>query len=139
MQTRYRRAAVTLALAAMLLRALLPAGWMPNPDGFAQSPLVICPMDTPSGLDVSMPAMDMSADAPMDMSHMDMHGHSQHQTSEPCSFAAAPHLAASGGAFIGLAAPSVLALFVHKRFARTSVSRGAVHHPQSPRAPPAFA
>src|SRR5215469_134710 len=85
MQTRFRRAAVALALVAMALRALLPMGWMPNPAGFSQSPLTICLMDLP------MPV------------HMDMHGamhgghssdHGQQQSNETCPFAAAPHVAA---------------------------------------------
>ena len=32
-----RRTAVVLALAAMMLRALMPAGWMPNPAGAGES------------------------------------------------------------------------------------------------------
>jgi len=32
----FRLAAVQLALAAMVLRALLPMGWMPNPEGYGQ-------------------------------------------------------------------------------------------------------
>ena len=105
--------ALILALAAMALRALLPMGWMPNPAGFAETPLVICLMDTPSGLDTSQ-AMDMSQAGQMsgmDMSNPDMHGHDhdQRQNGEPCPFAAAPHIAASGGATIELAPSSELA------------------------------
>ena len=57
--TSFRRAAVCLALVAMMLRGLMPAGWMPNPDGAGTSLFVICDMDQ----------ADMSK---MDMSHMDM-------------------------------------------------------------------
>ena len=39
-----RSFAVTLALSAMLLRALLPAGWMPDLAGTG-APLVICTVD----------------------------------------------------------------------------------------------
>src|ERR1700729_3419972 len=99
----FRLAAVQLALAAMVLRALLPMGWMPNPDGFAQSPLVICLMDMPSGMDMSR-AMDMD---------MQGHGqdHGQQQNNEQCPFAAAPHVAAAL-AIAELAPPSELARFI---------------------------
>ena len=40
-----RSFAVTLALSAMLLRAVLPAGWMPNLTGAGDAPLVICSVD----------------------------------------------------------------------------------------------
>jgi hypothetical protein len=42
-----RSLAAALALAAMLMRGLLPAGWMPNPDGVAGGPLIICTMGAP--------------------------------------------------------------------------------------------
>jgi hypothetical protein len=43
----FRRAAVHLALIALILRGFLPAGWMPNPQGFGQTAFVICTMDGP--------------------------------------------------------------------------------------------
>jgi len=138
----FRLAAVQLALAAMMLRALLPMGWMPNPDGFAQSPLVICLMDMPAG--VSMPrGMDMSH--AMDMSKtmdMDMQGHGQdhgqQQNNEQCPFAAAPHVAAPF-AIAELAPPSTLARFAEKPASRTLLALTHDYHPQSPRAPPEIA
>lgn len=141
MQTRYPRAAVILALAAMMLRALLPMGWMPNPSGFAQSPLVICLMDTPSGVDMSaMSQMDVSTMSQMDMSH-DMSGmdmkkdHGGQQTSEPCPFAAAPHIAAPL-AVAELARIPELVHFAEKSPAIAHFDRVAHYQPQSPRAPP---
>jgi hypothetical protein len=66
-----------LALTAMLLRALLPAGWMPNPDGLAGAPLVICSM---SGAQHAHPATNR--------------GHApQDNSGKICPFAAAAHLA----------------------------------------------
>ena len=127
----FRLAAVQLALAALVLRALLPTGWMPNPEGFAQSPLVICLMDMPSGMDMSH-AMDMSK--PMDMD-MQGHGHSQQQSSEQCPFAAAPHIAAPI-AMAELAPPSELAGFAEKPVNRRLPALTLGYHPQSPRAPP---
>ncbi len=130
----FRLAAVQLALAAMILRALLPMGWMPNPDGFAQSPLVICLMDMPPSMDMSH-AMDMSK--PMDM---DMHGHEhgQQQNNEQCPFAAAPHVAAPAS-IAELAPPSVLARFTEKPASHTALALTFDYHPQSPRAPPQIA
>ncbi len=135
MQTGFRRTAVTLALAAMTLRAILPTGWMPNPSGLAQSPLVICMMDT--GLDASMPQMmDMPA---MDMPAMDMPGHDHgQQHGESCPFAAAPHIAASAGPAAQLVLPSHLAHFAEKPLLKTRRAAKAQYQPQSPRAPPSF-
>jgi hypothetical protein len=149
MKSRYSRAALTLAIVAMVLRALLPMGWMPNPEGFAESPLVICLMDTPSGLDVHQ-AMDMSHDmdmSKMDMSNMDMpgqgqgqgHDHGQQQSSEPCPFAAAPHIAASGGLITKLAPPSLLARLSETPSPEAGLALDPAYHPHSPRAPPSFA
>jgi hypothetical protein len=146
MQTQYRRAGMILALVAIMLRALMPMGWMPNPAGFAESPLVICVMDTPSGLDTAE-AMDMSImDMPgmaMDMSGKDMqghgHDHGQQQSGEPCPFAAAPHIAASGGLIVKLAPPSLLARLDEKPARETSLALDPAYRPQSPRAPPHLA
>jgi hypothetical protein len=70
----FRSLAVTLALSAMLLRAMLPVGWMPDLAGTG-APLVICSVD---GLH----------HIPQDPSHShdDDHGYA-------CPFAAAAHLA----------------------------------------------
>ena len=141
MHMRYPRAALILALAAMMLRALLPMGWMPNPAGFWASPLVICTMDTPSGLDTSQ-VMDM---VNMDMSNMDIssttgHGHDHgQQSSEPCPFAAAPHIAAAGGLLALLAPTSLLARLAEKPTLQTGLALKRAYQPHSPRAPPSFA
>lgn len=136
----FRLAAVQLALAAMVLRALLPMGWMPNPGGFAQSPLVICLMDMPFGMTMSHTmdmshAMDMSE--PMDMDKQG-HDHGQQQNNEQCPFAAAPHIAAPV-TMAELAPPSELARFAEKAASRTLPAWTADYHPQSPRAPPGIA
>lgn len=129
MNTRFRRAAVFFALVAMALRALLPMGWMPNPTGFTQSPLVICLMDLPM---------------PM---HMDMHGgmhgghsndHGQQQSNETCPFAAAPHLA--GPALdITISEPELALATVQSRHRDHAQTSSSHYSPQSPRAPPSFA
>ncbi len=135
----FRRVAVTFALAAMALRALLPMGWMPNSQGFAQSPLMICLMDLPGGMAMSK-AMDMSH---MDMSKpMDMSGHGHdgqgQQNNEQCPFAAAPHVA-SPIAIAEIAPPSTLSHFIVHEVADHSIIGAGHYQPQSPRAPPSFA
>ena len=137
----FRLAAVQLALAAMVLRALLPTGWMPNPDGFAQSPLVICLMDMSSGMPQAMDmshSMDMSAmSKPMGMD-MPGHDHGQQQNNEQCPFAAAPHVAAPF-TIAEIAPPSELAHFAEKPVSRAQFAFALDYHPQSPRAPPEIA
>ena len=100
----FRRAAVVLALAAMMLRGLMPAGWMPNPAGAGESLFVICDMDQDmpgmgmSGMNMAsmdMSHMDMSAMSKMDMSGMDMsamdHGSSGgHSIAGVCASARGP-------------------------------------------------
>ncbi|MGH6827615.1 MAG: DUF2946 family protein [Rhizomicrobium sp.] len=130
MQHRFHCAAVAVALAAMVLRALLPMGWMPNPAGFGQSPLIICLMDSGA---VATSSMAMSKS-------MDMKGGTHHgqQNGEACPFAAAPHLAPS--AMVAAAAEPRSAEAT--RFPRAPVARQhgpAFYSPQSPRAPPSFA
>ena len=102
-----------LALAALILRALLPAGWMPD----AQSGLVICA-------------------ATLGVIHHDgAPGHSDGKTAqEECPFAAAPHLAAAP-VTPQLALPAFHAFAAETdRIYAGSVS--ARFTPQSPRAPP---
>ena len=69
-----RSFAATLALSAMLLRAVLPAGWMPNLAGPGDAPLVICSVHGPLHLPSHDPAQNQHDD------HM-------------CPFAAVAHLA----------------------------------------------
>lgn len=72
-----RRAAVHRALTALMLCALLPAGWIPNPDAANGSAFVICtmygPLTAPGG-----------REKPANLDSRD------HQS---CPFAAAAHLA----------------------------------------------
>jgi hypothetical protein len=133
-----RRAAVTLALAAMALRALLPMGWMPNPEGFAQSPLIICLMDLPQSVQMDM---DMAKSTGMPMS-MDMHGgksgQGQNDDHQTCPFAAAPHVAAAV-TIAYIPAPTILGRFHGETNITALLTRASVYKPQSPRAPPALA
>ncbi len=136
--TSFRRAAVCLALAAMMLRALMPAGWMPNPAGAGESLFVICDMDQ-----MDMSKMDMSHMSAADMANMDMSGmdhgssgkHSGdgHQTT--CPFAAAPHVA-TPSSVAALQLPSQLAGFSPLLATEQAAIKAATYKPQSPRGPP---
>jgi hypothetical protein len=123
MTNRLRASAWFLALAAIMLRAALPAGWMPIADGMGGTRLIIC---TGHG-----PLTDGS--------------HSRHQAPlsgvgyDVCPFAAAVHLATPAGIAL-LPVPawngreSDTAAFAQNIFL-THLPDGI--HP--PRAPPSFA
>lgn len=120
MMQRLRHLAVHLALAAMMLRGLMPVGWMPNPDAASQSFLTICTMYGP-------------------IHHVDQHGprksdDGQH-SHEECPFAAAPHVASSA-TVAQIAPPSYSGQFFNPPAAHAASVRLAVYQPQSPRAPP---
>jgi hypothetical protein len=106
------RAACHLAIIALLVRAMLPAGWMPD----AQAGLTICSVAT------------------LGVIHHDggqTDGKAQH---EECAFAAAAHLAATPSA------PHLILPAFHSFAAQTDshyAARVSAHFtPQSPRAPP---
>ena len=105
-----------LALAALILRALLPTGWMPD----AQSGLTICSVNT---LGV--------------IHHDDAPGHSDGKTSqEECPFAAAPHFAATPDApKLGLPAFHAFTAATDRAYA---VAVSAHFTPQAPRGPPSI-
>lgn len=147
-----RRAAVALALVAMAFRALVPAGWMPNPHGLTETALIICNMGEMSP--IAMSKMDMSG---MDMSHMDMSHMDMSKTGgdssqdqgpakqgddgrqhEACPFAAAPHFATPSIVAM-LLPPSLADGFSHGLDSENLAVQSAHYTPQSPRAPPAFA
>jgi hypothetical protein len=138
----FRRAAVVLALAAMMLRGLMPAGWMPNPAGASESLFVICDMDQDmpgmgmAGMDMSH--MDMPGMSKMDMSDMD-HGqpgkHSMDSHQQACPFGAAPHVATSSHV-VAFLPPSEIAAFAPHRSHERVAADTASYTPQSPRAPP---
>ena len=103
-----------LAIVALFVRAMLPAGWMPD----AQAGMVIC-------------------SASLGVIHHDTApGHHDRQAEE-CPFAAASVMAAAPDA------PQVALPAQHTFIARTDSARAAViaarFTPNSPRAPPHFA
>lgn len=117
-----RHAGLRLALAAMLLRALVPDGWMPNTTGSQGAPFAICTVNGPVVLGA---APDLSGrHAPTDTRHMDV-----------CPFAAAPHSAV----FAPLVAPSLpsqIAYAIPFLSVGPAVAAARPHGPQTPRGPP---
>ena len=133
------RFARRVAFVALVVRALVPVGWMPDAQG-----LTICPDGLPVQHDsVVMPMDHMSMDS-MSMHHGDIEGPAdhndhgkapaQHGRHDICPFAAAPHLA-SVPDFIQFALPAVHA-FAAATDQGYAHSMSARFTPQSPRAPP---
>jgi hypothetical protein len=121
--TRARLAALHLAVVAMLLRALLPAGWMPDTTG--ATAFTICTMDsTGHHVEQRSPGKPAPADS--------QHGH------EECPFAAAHHVAAPV-ATARLEAPSLAGRVADIFHPAAAFGPAAEYQSQSPRAPPHFA
>ena len=131
----FRKAALLLAVLAIVFRGLLPAGWMPNPAGLAESPLILCDMD---GL---VSATDMAQMAAMDMPSMDMPDGGKAPAKTPshqdCPFAAAGHSAVAMADVTFLTSGPAVEL-ANRPKTNYRVLHLARHHPQSPRAPPLF-
>jgi hypothetical protein len=123
----FRLAGIHLALAAMMLRALIPDGWMPNAAPTGGMPIALCTINGP----VSLVAGVDGKSAPHDPAHND----GRHV--DVCPFAAAPHFATVTPA-LAPAAPIAEAFFA-PRLPQAHMFGGAGRHtPQSPRAPPSF-
>jgi hypothetical protein len=116
MHRAFRPAALLLALTAMLLGAMLPAGWMPGTDGAP----VMCSLDAPAHHrpDHKAPAGPAS----------------QHE----CPFAAASHLGPPL-THVALVAPYRVFMPVPARQATARRAAFTAYTPQAPRAPPAIA
>ncbi|NWH08490.1 MAG: hypothetical protein HXY22_07615 [Alphaproteobacteria bacterium] len=122
---RLRIVAVTLALAAMTLRALVPAGWMPSSTmGMDGIPLVLCTLE---GVVTVTLGPDGQPQAPQKKS-----GH----THEVCPFAGAAPLAAAVDP-AGITLPDLAAHFVRCAAFITRLSGRALYAPHHPRGPPA--
>lgn len=117
-----RLAAFHAAFAAMMLRALMPAGWMPSQNDAGGSPLVICSINGPVHLVVGRDGQPLKQ-AP-----------SRH---EDCPFAAAAHLAQTASV-VATALPSQVSAPAYWT-AHVAVVAGPPRYAvQSPRAPPDF-
>jgi hypothetical protein len=117
----FRRAIVHLALIAMILRAFLPAGWMPNPQGTAETAFVICTMDGPVSV------MDGKA----------LPGKDDPRAHESCPFAAAAQ-PAQLNQFAILAAPELSSTAAPQTLPSGLGPRQALFLKPSSRAPPSF-
>lgn len=126
MTHKFRLAAVHLAFVAMVLRALLPAGWMPDATGTAGAFFVVCTMD--SGPVHQTDLHQPGKPAPDGGQH----------SHEECPFSAAPHVAAPV-TVAQLALPAYFAIFSNPPSVAASAGPSALYQPQSPRAPPLFA
>jgi hypothetical protein len=104
-----------LALIALLLRALVPAGWMPGTT--AAAPLVICSVNAPAQHAPGEPAR---------------HDSDRHDI---CPFAAAPHFAETPQHPL-LAAPALHVFEAAQRPVLQTPARVAGYRPHAPRAPP---
>lgn len=107
-----------LLLAALLLRAMVPLGWMPGTAQLGQAAWIICTAD--GQIQHGTPGKD---DA-------------EHQHQQPCAFAAA-HVMASPEA-AALAAPVLQIAAIDTGAAPVPLSVAAPFAPQAPRAPPIF-
>jgi len=141
-----KRAAVHIALAAMVLRALVPTGWMPSTTFAGGSPLMLCDGMAPSlpaGRDMAampdMPGMDAMAPMPGMAHDTPAPDHPQsHEHGTPCVFAAAAPLASPIVALpVPVPAPLDVAAAVTPAW-ESDLSRAA-HRPNAARAPPVSA
>lgn len=114
-----------LLLAALVLRALLPAGYMPGVDANGLPTLQLC--------SVLQPLSQRLADAEPSRSSPDG-SRGAHSDSGPCPFGAAP-VAASPAAGLSHAAPVALAQLARHRESPSDHSSPALHSQQA-RAPP---
>lgn len=107
-----------ILLAALLLRAFVPMGWMPGQAQLGEAAFIICAAD--GTLQHGTPGKDDAA--------------KPHQA---CAFAAAVKLFDTPDA-IAVAPPSSTALVTASVIAPTAPAPDAARHPQDPRAPPSF-
>jgi hypothetical protein len=122
MRTALKSAALQIALLAMVLRAFLPAGWMPAAISSADaSPFVICTIDGP----LHAPAKQMPT--------------SDHdRAGAPCVFSAAAPLSPPLADAVSVA-PSSIAAPIYFAPSRNAATADASFRPNTARAPPAFA
>jgi hypothetical protein len=116
-----KSAAVHLALLAMLLRAVLPAGWMPAAIGNADaSPFVICTMDGPLHSTPAKPP------------------HDHDRATSPCVFASAAPLSSPDAAIV-TPTPAQQVMQIAFVPLQEAIVATPYFRPNTARAPPAFA
>jgi hypothetical protein len=118
-------AGVQIALVAMILRALLPAGWMPDSASASGSPFTICTVNGPL----------QAAHVPDSQTGKHQPGQDDGRQNDFCPFAASVHLATP--AVTAAIAPSLrIASFAPDHSPARTVYDTARYSSQSPRAPP---
>ena len=122
-----KSAALTVAVLAMMLRAALPDGWMPNAD--ASAPIMLCPGMTQMA---GMPGMDHPKPA-QTPSHDQDHGGGM-----VCPFAAAAQLASPSDP-VPAPLPIAFATFATFHAAHDAPLYEPAWQPNAARAPPSFA
>lgn len=122
MAYRLGRALIHVALLAMVMRALLPGGWMLGPASDGAMSLVICSTGGLNHVDGS----DRHPDS-----------RDQHQN-DACPFAAASHMGAPAAGFT-LAPPQRIVLAAPRFLTLVSAPMRAAYQPHAPRAPPVSA
>ncbi|MGD0141933.1 MAG: DUF2946 family protein [Rhizomicrobium sp.] len=116
-------AGVHIALVAMLLRALLPAGWMPDSASASGAAFVICTVNWPL-----QAARDAGKHRP---------GQDDNRQNDVCPFSASVHLATP--TVTAVIAPSMrVSSFAPDHAPARTVYETARYSSQSPRAPPSF-
>jgi len=120
MRTVCKSAAVHIALLAMLLRAVVPAGWMPAAIASADaSPLVICTVDGP----LHAPAKP---------------SHDHDRAASPCVFASVAPLSSPAVETLAFA-PELIPSQIAFAPLRENIVAAPHFRPNAARAPPAFA
>jgi hypothetical protein len=127
MTKRMRLPAFYVALVAMLFRALLPTGWMPNFGGAPGTPLVLCSLDGPVRIVLGPDGKPVKPSPDQNDPH-------QHDV---CPFAAAPHFATPVA--VAVPAPLVGAVAAEILAREQPQSASDFYTPQSPRGPPRIA
>lgn len=121
------RAIAIIALAAMMLRALLPDGWMPASSASAGTLLTICTMNGPVRIALGDDGQPQKPPA--------KHDSRSHET---CPFAAAQHFAGPIS-LASVAAPSAAAPVLYGEAGTAITGARDLYSPQSLRGPPALA
>jgi hypothetical protein len=116
----FRHLLLHLALAAMILRAFLPAGWMPNLQEGGQTALVICTMD-----------------GPVELSGKALPGKDDPRAHESCPFAAAAQPVPVDD-FIALAAPELSSSAAPRHLITGLAAHRASYIQPASRAPPSL-
>lgn len=127
MTRRFQLPGLYLALVAMLFRALLPIGWMPNIGGAPGTPIILCSLDGPVQILLGPDGRPVKPSPDQNDAH-------QH---DACPFAAAPHFATP----VAVAVLAPLAVTVAPVAYALERLQPAFdfYTPQSPRGPPGIA